>query len=201
MSADDLGPLDGARLDSAEFAAEQRLADNWRAHYELLSRPQRAWADLLSRQPWHWFATLTFKPKHEGRAGGVHPEKGDKAFRLLVSSINRDLYGPRWHKKRHGGLVWARGTELHKDGRIHFHGLISCVERDLNEVERRLSWMDWWAKDFGWARIEKPESQDDVCGYVSKYVVKDGEVDFSPNFGRVLPPSLFGKPGQESGPV
>lgn len=187
-------------LAGRERQAENNLAANWQTFYERLDAPRRGWADLLMRQSWHWFTTLTFKPKHEGPCGGVHPEKGDKAFRLLISCINRELYGPRWAK--HGkSLVWARGTELHKSGRIHFHALVACVETDLNQVPgaRRLDWMDWWFREFGIARIEPPESQEDICGYVSKYVVKGGEVDMSPNFGRVRPPSLFGSPAQESG--
>lgn len=189
-----------------ELRAEQDLADNWRDHYERLDAPRRAWADLLMRQPWHWFATLTFKPQHEGRGGGIHPEKGEKAFRLLASSINRDIYGPRWHKRKladnqlHGGVVWAVGQEFHKSGRIHYHALLACQERDLSDVARRLSWMDWWFERFGIARIEPPKAQEDVAGYVSKYVVKDGEISLSPNFGKVRPPSLFGSPGQETGP-
>lgn len=202
-------PGDGSSFDPreslrqlAEQRAEEKLADNWRAHYECLDRPRRAWADLLLREPWHWFCTLTFRPRHEGRGGGVHPEAAGKAFGLLVGSINESMYGKRWRETRRaqGGVVWANGTEFHKDGRIHFHALLSCPQIDLNLVERRLTWMDWWRTDkhgherFGFARIEPPESQDDVAGYVSKYVVKGGEVDFSANFGAVRPPPLVDQP-------
>lgn len=54
-----------------------------------------AYAELLGRRNWHWFVNLTFRPSHEGRSGGMHPEKADKAFRVLVSKINRHLYGTR----------------------------------------------------------------------------------------------------------
>lgn len=149
------------------------------------------------REPWHWFATLTFKPTREGRRhGGVHPEAAGKAFGLLVSEINTELFGKRWRevKRAQGGLVWANGTEFHRDGRIHFHALVSCPQVDLNAVARRLSWMDWWRDKFGFARIEQPVSNEDVCGYVSKYVSKGGEVDFSQNFGAVRPPQLVDRP-------
>lgn len=145
---------------------------------------------MLERQPWHWFCTLTFRPKHEGPRGGVHPEKGDKAFRYFVSNLNRHLYGRNWHRRPHGGVVWARGQELHKDGRIHFHAVMASPDVDLNSLTRRMDWVDWWWKEYGIARIEKPESQAAVSGYVSKYVAKDGEVDFSSNFGRYVPPAL-----------
>jgi hypothetical protein len=154
-------------------------------------RAKQAYASLLIRHPWHWFASLTFRPAHESsKVGGVHPEKADKAFRVFISSINRELYGIRWSKKPHGGLVWARGQEFHKDGRIHFHALIASPTDDLNRIARRLDWIDWWYREFGIARIERPEYQDSVCSYVSKYVVKDGEVDFSRNFGRVSVPAI-----------
>lgn len=149
-----------------------------------------AYAEMLSRQSWHWFVTLTFKPKHEGPRGGVHPEKADKAFRLLASCINRECFGKNWHRRPHGGVVWARGQEFHRSGAIHFHAVMAAPAVDLNSLTRRMDWVDWWWREFGIARIEPPQSQQDVCDYVSKYVVKDGEVDFSPNFGRYVAPAL-----------
>lgn len=152
-----------------------------------------AYVSLLSRQPWHQFWTLTFDPSVERSCGGVHPEKADKAFRFFVSSLNRELWGPKWAKRpaANGGVVWVRGQEFHRSGRIHFHACAAAPTTDLNSVMRRLTWMDFWANHFGWARLEVPESQQDICGYVSKYVSKGGLVDFSANFGRVVPPSLF----------
>ena len=154
------------------------------------TRARDGYAAMLSRRPWHWFVTLTFRPDHERNSGGVHPEKADKAFRVLLSKINRECYGVRWYKRPDGGLMWARGQEFHKDGRIHFHALAAAPDADLNSLTRRMRWVDWWWGEFGIARIERPESQQDVCDYVSKYVVKDGEVDFSPNFDRYVPPVL-----------
>lgn len=149
-----------------------------------------AYAELLGRQSWHWFVTLTFKASHEGRGGGIHPEKADKAFRVLVSKINRSIYGTRWYKRDETQLCWARGQEFHKSGRIHFHAVMADPRNDLNTLARRMDWVDWWYREFGIARIEPPKSQADICRYVSKYVVKEGEVDFSPNFGRVVPPAM-----------
>ena len=178
-------------LSDADAVAERRLAENWQAYYEQLDRPRRAWADLLLRHEWHQFWTLTFRAHCESAAGGVHPEAADKAFRFFVSNINRELHGPRWAKKEHGGVVWARGQEFHRSGRIHFHAVAAHPEADLNSLMRRLSWMDFWFKHYGIARIEPPDSQGDVAGYICKYATKGGEVDLSPNFGRKQPPSLF----------
>ena len=164
-----------------------------------------AWASLLKQYPAHWFATLTFRPqkhftdKHTkqvrvvnrtGRNGSIHGEAADKAFRYFVCCINREVYGPAWLKRPHHGIQWARGSEFHKDGRLHFHALLSAPTADLSHLASRYAWHEWWYREFGRNQIEQPRSQHEVAGYVSKYVVKDGEVDFSPNFGQWQPPKL-----------
>jgi hypothetical protein len=161
------------------------------------------WAQVLCRYPAHIFGTFTFRPtkrftdKWTGElrevprtaaGGGMHPEAAAKAFRFFVSKINRELYGNNWGKRWHGGLQWALGQEFHKDGRLHFHALISAPTGDLWELVRVSSWHRWWLQEFGFNRIERPRSQADVADYVSKYVTKDGEVDFSKNFGQWIPP-------------
>lgn len=150
-----------------------------------------AYSDLLSREPWHWFATLTFAFDHQRASGGMHPEKADKAFRYFIGEFNRHLYGNNWRRIPHGGLVWARGHEFHKDGRSHFHTLLAAPNADLNCIASRYYWHEWWYRKFGRNQIEKPRSQDEVRGYVSKYVTKDGEVDVSRNFGEARPPSIL----------
>lgn len=149
-----------------------------------------AYAEIISRERWHWFATFTFRDKFEGPQGGVHPERADKAFRTLISRINRHIYGVRWYKRPDSQLIWARGQEFHKSGRIHFHAVIAAPDRDLNGSYRRMDAVDFWWDNFGIARIEAPESQESVADYISKYVAKDGEVDFSPNFGKCRAPRL-----------
>ncbi|MCB1561415.1 MAG: hypothetical protein KDI75_10035, partial [Xanthomonadales bacterium] len=134
--------------------------------------------------------TLTFRPDRCGRTGGMHPEAADKAFRFWVSSVNRDLYGRTWGKRWHRGLMWARGQEFHKDGRIHFHAVISSASDDLYRLGRWSDWHALWLREFGVNKLERPESQSDIAGYVSKYVAKGGEVDFSPNFQAWQPPPM-----------
>ena len=154
-------------------------------------REREAWRELLSAEPWHWFCTLTFRRDHERASGGIHPEKADKAFRFFVRNLNESLYGNRWMRHApHGGVVWARGQEFHKDGKIHFHAVMAAPDRDLNTCSRYY-WHEWWYREFGRNQIERPECQGDVVGYVSKYVTKDGEVDLSRNFGEAKPPRLF----------
>ena len=135
---------------------------------------REAWVALLGRWQWEWFCTFTFHDL-------VHPEAADKRFRVLISQANRVLYGVRWAK--HGaGLRWVRALEYQKRDVIHYHALIAGVQ-DL----RRLYWMDRWHELAGYARIEPVESAAAVSRYVSKYVVKGGEIDLG---GPLVPPDL-----------
>lgn len=141
-----------------------------------------AYSGMIERYAWDWFCTLTFRPSRETGCG-VHPEAADKAFRFFLSCLNRSIWGTRWYKKYDKQVIWARGQEFHISGKIHFHAVLAHPTMDLNKVARRLDWMDFWYENFGIARIEKVTSRLAVSSYVSKYVAKDGEVDFSPNFG------------------
>lgn len=186
-----------------------------RGHVDLPDQPELygvactrvgdAWAELLRSYPAHWFTTLTFRPqkhytdKHTrqvrvvertGSNGSMHGEAADKAFRYFIDRINTDIYSKHWRKRWHAGVQWARGSEFHKDGRLHFHALLSAPTADLSQLASRYAWHEWWYREFGRNQIEQPRSQHDVAAYVSKYVVKDGEVDFSPNFGKWAPPKL-----------
>jgi hypothetical protein len=120
----------------------------------------------------------------------MHGEAADKAFRFFVSSLNRELYGPKWNTKWHRGVQWARGQEFHKDGRLHFHAVAAAPTGDLNRLMSRYQWHEFWFREFGRNRLETPRSLADVAGYVSKYVTKGGEVDVSRNFAAWIPPAI-----------
>lgn len=189
-------PADGSR-------GHVQLPDQPELYGERDTRAADAWASVLQRYPAHLFATLTFRPyrrftdKHTGQLrevartaahGGMHPEAADKAFRFFVSSINRDLYGNSWGRRWHRGLQWARGQEFHKDGRLHFHAVIAAPANDLWHITRIATWHRLWLREYGFNRLERPESQHAIAAYVSKYVTKGGEIDFSPNYGAWTPP-------------
>jgi len=150
-----------------------------------------AYAEILCRYNWHQFWTLTFRPEHaNGRTGSMHSEAADKAFRYFVSCINREIYGAGWAKRDHGGLKWARGTEFHRDGRLHFHAVVSAPTDDLNRLMSRYKWHEFWYDQFGRNQLERPYRSGDVAYYVSKYVMKGGQIDFSKNFGAWSPPRM-----------
>jgi hypothetical protein len=135
---------------------------------------RNAWIALLGRWEWEWFCTFTFRDL-------VHPEAADKRFRVLISQANRVLWGVRWYQRQQG-LRWVRALEYQKRDVIHYHALLTGVQ-DL----RRLFWMDRWHELAGYARIEPIESAAAVSRYVSKYVVKGGEIDMG---GPLVPPDL-----------
>lgn len=158
----------------------------------------QGYAKLLGRTPWQLFGTHTFRAHRAGRSGGVHPEAAHKAFRFFVSTLNRQLYGRDWGRRWHRGCQWAVGEELHRDGRIHLHSVVSAPSGDLYRLVSFRELHAHWFREFGVCRFEAPRSQGDVVGYVSKYVAKDGNVTLSPNFGAWLPPrpSYHAMPGQ-----
>jgi hypothetical protein len=125
---------------------------------------QEAWIAWLGRWRWEWYCTLTFRDD-------VHPEAAERRFRTFVNMINRSLYGPRWFK--HGqGIRWVRALEYQRRGVIHFHALLAGA----GDVPRP-SWTETWHELAGFAKIEPIESPAAVLRYVSKYVVRGGELD------------------------
>jgi len=147
-----------------------------------------AWTEFVDRWLWEWMLHLTFRDH-------VHPERAGKLFRVLVSKVNRDLYGPRWYKKR-AGIRWVRGLEYQKRGVIHFHALFAGV-RSL----RRLTYMDWWEEAAGYARIQPIESQRGAIRYIVKYVAKGGEVDLGGFYRGVTETLRLPFPTMRSGQV
>lgn len=124
------------------------------------------WVSFLSRYAWLWFTTNTFREE-------VHPERADKCYRYWLHNINRHLYGNRYQKK--GVSVYGvKALEYQERGVIHFHSLLAGD--GLSDVSR-LESMDTWHELAGYARIYPPRSQEAVSSYVSKYVVKGGEIE------------------------
>ena len=146
------------------------------------SKLRHAWGEFVSQWEWEWFVTLTFSE-------WVREEKARKLFRIWMSKLNRSLLGPRWHKRPLAQAKFIMAIEPHQNGNLHMHALVSEV-RDL----RRLTWMDNWEKldrKTGFARITAVKNNGGVSNYVSKYVVKGGDLFFSKNLGTVRGNDLF----------
>ena len=157
------------------------------AHASRMQRLRDAWADFLSPISFQWFATLTFETN-------VHPEAALKRYRRFTNNLNRTLYGRRWMKKPQRGIHWIVAVERQRRGVVHLHALMGDVN-NLNRIARRLNWMDHWYNMAGFARIEAIKSDDAALRYVTKYVVKDGDIEFSRNLGDVRRPPQRRLPG------
>ena len=159
--------------------------------YELNKASREAWSDWLSGEKWDVFLTLT-------DPGLSHPEHMYKRFRYFENSVNRKLYGNHF-KRRGKGIETIVGLERQQRGSVHAHGLIRLPDHDAKNPTQ-FSWRYWqkFASELGgWARLDIPRSNTDVVAYVTKYVVKDGDLvigdNFDPNNPRIVENSLLGR--------
>lgn len=137
---------------------------------------EEAWVAFLSCHEWQWFGTFTYKDP-------IHPEASDKQFRfwtrMLDAAHGITKKAPATAPDR---LMWTRGLEWQKRGVLHYHALIRCVPWPLQCQRHRTYAENLWREiSGGFAKI-KIAASEDVLAYVTKYSVKGGEVDFSPNF-------------------
>lgn len=148
------------------------------------TRLSEAYAEFLAPYPWQIFLTLTFDRKRVRPNFSVLPQWTDKAFRRLILFFNERLYGPRYLRKtKHKGLVWARVSEAHCDGVLHFHAVLFSPSGPMPEDLIRAA-EDWWSGHCGMARFEIPRSNKDVLRYLTKRVgdPERAELDLSWNF-------------------
>lgn len=120
---------------------------------------------IASLDDWEWYCHYTFREP-------VHPEQADKRYLRYIRDINRNIYGRRY--REHGlGVPWVRGLEWQQRDVIHFHGLIGGGV----SVLRRLTYMDKWNEENGFARILPYDKKLGALYYMVKYVLKGGEID------------------------
>lgn len=125
----------------------------------------QAWGAYLSKFKWDYFGTFTFSEQYS--------EVGARrAYERFIQS-----YEIRPVRATFFGI--ERGTRY---GRIHLHSLLQ-YEPD-KRPPAQLIWRKWF-EVYGRAKVEIPESQNDVAAYAAKYASKD-MVDYD----------LIGKPGR-----
>jgi len=113
-----------------------------------------------------WFGHFTF-------AAPLHPEQANKRWLRFVREINRKLYGNR-HYKHGEGCTWIRGIENQRRDAIHFHGFFGNGVHKL----RRMDFVDlWYEMSEGFCRIYAYDGRNNAKDYITKYVVKEGEID------------------------
>lgn len=159
------------------------------ARFITVGQTQReAWAEWLSLQPWDLFVTLTSEKQ-------THPESMLKRFRYCANHLSDHLYGRNWDR-RGLGVQWVCGLERTKQGWPHSHAVVRAPLVDTRNREQLDwgYWQQWFTKTGGFCWLEPIRSQADVLGYVTKYVVKDGELELSPNVELVQAPGQITLP-------
>jgi hypothetical protein len=140
-----------------------------------LHEVREGYATFLAQYPWQWFVTLTFKESQ-------HPESAEKKFRSWVHRLNQSLFG-RGYRKRGEGVYWVLALEYHKSDAIHFHALLG-YHKDLNQIASRRDWRNDWYKKHGLCRVDGIDDKlFAVTNYVSKYVVKGGDLTLCDHLG------------------
>ena len=134
------------------------------------------YAQLMGRFALPLFDTQTFVNRS-------HPENVLKAHRYKVALWNDELHGRNWRRKGVTGVQWVLGIERHKSGYPHSHAVLGHPDLDLGAAEfsalRRIMRLTAEA-EWGFCKLEVAKSAEHVNGYVSKYIAKDGEIEFSP---------------------
>lgn len=161
-------PLPGSELWETEemtAAMYDRLeARNAAARRRAANRAKRQVFDLAACNDFDTFITLTLSP--------------DKINRYDYKAAARKLSQWLDNRVRRKGLRYLIVPEYHKDGAIHFHGLINAEavklsysgKRDRKNGKAIYNVTDW---KLGFTTAEKLTGEyTAVCHYISKYVTK-----------------------------
>lgn len=149
--------------------------------YESLSRTKKVVKEIAFCNQFELFCTFTFRP--DGKADRYN---WDECRKKLSKLFNH--YKDRYSKQFKYLLI----PELHKDGAIHFHGLLAGIRpgnlikpanvqaRDLFTGEIKTisnvhGYMDWpyYSEKMGFFSCSKIVNQFAVSCYVTKYITKD----------------------------
>lgn len=120
---------------------------------------------------WEYFITLTFDFREIGEYSH------EKAINLLTKWLDNQ-------KHQNKNMVYILVPEFHKNGHLHFHGLISNVpkwnfEKSINSKTKKplkingLQIYNLVNYKLGFTTISKIVSQEKVSNYISKYATKE----------------------------
>jgi hypothetical protein len=140
-----------------------------------------AWVGLLCQYEWDHYSHFTFRPNE--RITGInrkivtfiHPESATKALRRLTNSLNKQIFGQRYHKRPHEGIIVAAAMERQESGNPHIHALMGNIPGSI----RRMGIVDEWYSKQGIARVYEYQKGMGAEQYLSKlaYLFKDGKVE------------------------
>lgn len=139
------------------------------------------WASFLKKYDWDHYSHFTFRPNVQviglNRRGVsfIHPESAVKALKRLVYGLNEEIFGRRFYKRPHEGIIVAAAMERQKSGNPHFHTLMGNIPGTV----RRMGIVDKWYKTQGIARVFEYQKDMGAEEYISKlcYMFKDGKLE------------------------
>ncbi len=129
-----------------------------------LHRTKNKVFDIAFMNDFRYFVTITLNKEKIDRYD--IPTIKQKIRKFLDNQVNRK------------GLVYLIIPEHHKDGAIHFHGLIKCDKLNLVDSGKRLNdgrvvynWVDW---KYGFTTVLPLVGDISfVSKYITKYITKD----------------------------
>lgn len=127
------------------------------------------WIDGMA--PWDWYATLTFRDPEDHRFPGwtkIGWRSAHNALQKLNNALVMEL--------KYINPAWVAVMELQQRGVPHWHMLVGLVP-----AQRRMSWVDWWYRNYGIARILPYMKELGARYYLGKYLTKEiADIQFSP---------------------
>jgi hypothetical protein len=127
---------------------------------------QDEWINWVSKQRiWKHFVSMTYREE-------ITQEAALAMWYRFIRLLNRRVFGDHYTRiVHHSYFSYVLGIERQTRGVLHFHVLI---DRPIDYAFIHKVWNDW--AGFSWIEQIKPESNRDAIFYVSKYVVKGGEL-------------------------
>jgi len=121
-------------------------------------------------KPWQYFVTLTFDPKE------VDSMNYDVVSKVIAKWLNN-------MKHQNPRMSYVMTPELHKSGRVHWHGvfrdvpnwkLVPAVNSNLQRIKKDgLPIYNLSNYKYGFTTVSEIQNQEAVSVYVSKYITKD----------------------------
>jgi hypothetical protein len=112
---------------------------------------------------WKVMMTLTFKDE-------ISHDPAWNKWRYLVKRLNKKLFGSHYTQKvHHSYFSYLMGVEFQRRGVEHFHVL---VNRSVDFATIK----DLWFAIAGLSQVELVKDRSDALQYVTKYILKGGEI-------------------------
>lgn len=151
--------------------------------YQVKSPLVSAWVELVrtNQDHFNWYAHFTFRANtriiglNRQRITYIHPESAQKGLRRLLHGLNRQIFGVRYWKRPHEGIIAAVAWERQKSGNPHAHVLAGNIPDSI----RRMDVVDLWFEKQGIARVHEYKQGMGAEEYLAKmaYLFKAGEAE------------------------